>query len=102
MHEVVIVSDELVPPLALSSLADDGLKAERADVIEDRKRGNERRFRILNEGDRAGSLPIPLRRRQCNQDVAVHGQHRPLAMMSLSPPSGMNQPMRQQNSFDRV
>ena len=73
--EVVVAGDELVPPLALAGVADDGSQAERADFIERCRRREQRRFGVRSEGDRPGRGPWPLRRRQDDQAVAVHGQH---------------------------
>ena len=103
VSEIVVAGDELVPELALPGAAHDGAQVERADLVEGRRGREQRRFGVRPEDDRPGPVLPSLRRRQGDQAVPVHGHSMAtLAIMSLRPPSGSNQPMRRQNSFDSI
>ena len=73
--ETVVAGDELVPPLALAGAADDEPQVERAGLVEGSRRRGQRRFGLRPEDDRPGPVLPPLRRRQGDEAVVVHGQH---------------------------
>ena len=61
---------------ARAGAAHDGPQVERANLVKGCRRREQRRFGVLPEDDRSGPVLPPLRRRQGDQSVAVHGQHR--------------------------
>ena len=73
--EVVVAGDELVPEPALAGSAHGDAHIERPDLIEGLGRRDEGRFGVGSEDDRPGPVLPPLRRRQRDQAVLVHGEH---------------------------
>ena len=100
--EVVVAGDVLVPQLPPAVAAHDGAHIERADRVERGRRRQPGRFGVGPERDRPGPVLAPLRRGHFDPAVPVHGQLTTRAIMSLSPPSALYQPMRRQNCFDRA
>ena len=73
--EVVVAGDELVPELPFPGVAHDGAEVEGANLVEGRRRGEQRRLGVRSEDDGLGpALPAP-RRRQGDDAIAVHGEH---------------------------
>ena len=103
VSKIVVAGDELVPELALGGLAHDGPQIERADLVE-RCRGREqRRFGVRpKDAIGLGRFCRPLGGGRTMRPSLCMASMVTLAIMSLSPPSGLNQPMRRQNSFDRA
>ena len=102
VSEIVVAGDELVPELALPGAAHDGAQVERTDLVEGR-RGRESGASV------SGPKTIGRGRfcRPCGAGRAIRASlcmasMATLAIMSLRPPSGLNQPMRRQNSFDSI
>ena len=73
--EVVVAGDVLVPELPFARVAHRGAQFDRADLVQRRRRWDERRLGVRPEHDRPGPVLAPLRRRQFDAAVAVHGQH---------------------------
>ena len=73
--EVVVAGDELVPEFTLVGAAHNDPHIERADLLEGSRRRDEGRFGVGSEDDRPGLGAWPLRRREYDQAVFVHGQH---------------------------
>ena len=71
----MVAGDELVPQFALAGAAHDGAQVERAHLVKGGRRRQRRRFGVRPEDDRPGPVLPPLRRRQGDQAVLVHGQH---------------------------
>ena len=103
VSEVVVAGDELVPPLALAGATHDGAHLQR---------GGPRRGW---SGPGTAAARCPVRRRWAGAGpvvpwAAAGRSHRrggmasmvTLAIMSLTLLSGLNQPMRRQNSLDRA
>ena len=87
--EVVVAGDELVPQPALARAADDGADLQRADLVESRGRREERRFGVLSEDDGSGPVLFPLRGRQDDEAVPVHGEHGDARHHVLEPAVGL-------------
>ena len=73
--EIVMAGDELVPQLARAGAAHDGAQVERAHLVKRCRRRERRRFGVRPEDDGPGPVLPPLRRRQGDQAVLVHGRH---------------------------
>ena len=84
-----MAGDELVPQLARAGAAHDGAQVERAHLVKHKTMGPGRFCRHFGGGR-------VIRPSLCMASMVTR------AIMSLSPPSGLNQPTRRQNSFDRV
>ena len=100
--EVVVTGDKRVPLLALGRAHEHGLQADRAHLIKGLRRRFQRRVGIGSEGHWHGGVASPLRRRKDDQPVLVHGQHCDARHHVLEPSSGLYQPMRWQNAFDKA
>ena len=87
--EVVVAGDELVPQPALAGVAHDGAHLERADLVEGARRGKQRRLGLRPEGDGSGPVLRPLRRRQGDHPVLVHGEHDDPGHHVLEPAVGL-------------
>ena len=70
-----MAGDELVPQLARAGAAHDGAQVERANLVKRCRCRERRRFGVRPEDDGPGPVLPPLRRRQGDQAVLVHGQH---------------------------
>ena len=70
-----MAGDELVPQLARAGAAHDRAQVERANLVKGCRRRERRRFGVRPEDDGPGPVLPPLRRRQGDQAVLVHGQH---------------------------
>ena len=67
----------------------DGAEVERADLVEGGRGREQRRLGVGSEDDGLRRAPLPPRRRQLDEAVAVHGQHGDPGHHVLEPAVGL-------------
>ena len=88
-RQIMVAGDELVPLFPFAVVTGDGSQAQRTGVLEGGWRGEHRWLGGLYEGDRPQPVLSPFRRRQHDQGVVVHGQHRHSGHHVLEPTVGL-------------
>ena len=87
--EIVVAGDELVPQPSLAGAAHDGAHLQRADLVEGCRGREQRRLGVGSEDDRLRPVLPPLRQRQGDHAVAVHGEHGDPGHHVLEPAVGL-------------
>ena len=87
--EIVVAGDELVPQPSLAGAVHDGAHLQRADLVEGCRGREQRRLGVGSEDDRLRPVLPPLRQRQGDHAVAVHGEHGDPGHHVLEPAVGL-------------